>query len=560
MKSADHVPVATAPVVAPSNPPSQPFERAFSLAVLLIYFAVILVCQRVSHADAIGFGSYPDESSHYVTGLMVHDYLRAGIGESPVAFARQFYLHFPLIGIGHWPPLFYLLEGLWMLTAGTSRSSDLVLIAMIAALLAFELYRLSRPYAGRWGAFFVGLWLLTVPVMRWSDDLIMLDVFAALLILHATARFGRFMETERARDSIWFGVAAGLAFLAKPAALCLVFVPAMAILLTGRYRLLRKPALWYAVPVVAILVAPWYYYTLPLAFYGHNTLSFRQGLAENSPLFFRQLWDETSFLCVFGLIGIGIWVARARQRLSGVEASLAVLPAAVLLSILVAHVDLEPRYIIPSIAPLLVAACVGLLGVVRTQERAWVPLGVLLLATAAFAGMSRMPGLLDNAPGVGDLASTALRAAPTTGTTMLVVAPTAAREGRIMAELAMRSPNRNLNVVVRATKLLADVDWNATSYKAYAQSPDEMLQILDRSGIDLLLIDVTGKIPSVWSHYDFAVELPGVDPARFQEIGQFPRGGAPIYRLYRVLPGLHPTPRTDLMLRKLNEKFGAGSR
>jgi 4-amino-4-deoxy-L-arabinose transferase-like glycosyltransferase len=560
MKSVDQIPVATAPVVALSNPPAQRFERALGAAVLVLYFLLILVCQRVSHAGANGFGSYPDESSHYVTGLMVHDYLRTGMGESPVAFARQFYLHFPLIGIGHWPPLFYAVEGLWMLAAGTSRSSDLVLIAIIAALLAFELYRLSRAYAGRWGAFFVGLWLLAVPVMRWSDDLIMLDVFAALLILHATVRFGRFMETERAQDSIWFGVAAGLAFLAKPAALCLVFVPAMAILMTGRYRLLRKPALWYAVPIVAVLVAPWYYYTLPLAFYGHNTLSFRQGLAENFPLFFRQLWDETSFLGVLGLIGIGIWVARAGKRLSGVEASLAVLPAAVLISILVAHVDLEPRYIIPAIAPLLVAACVGLLTLVRMQKRAGASLGALLLATAAFAGISRMPGLLDNAPGVGPLATVALRAAPAAGTTMLVVAPTASREGRIMAELAMRSRDRNLNVVVRATKLLADVDWNATRYKAYAKSPDEMLQILDRSGIDLLLIDVTGKIPSVWSHYDFAMELPSLDPSRFQEIGQFPGGGAPIYKLYRVLPGLHPTPRTDLMLRKLNEKFGAGSR
>lgn len=560
MKSAGQVPVATAPVAAPSNPPSRPFELALGATVLLTYFLLVLLGQRVTHAVAIGFGSYPDESSHYVTGLMVHDYLRAGMAESPVAFARQFYLHFPLIGIGHWPPLFYLLEGMWMLVAGTSRSSDLVLIAIIAALLSFELYRLSRPYAGRWGAFFVGLWLLMVPVMRWSDDLIMLDVFAALTILLASVQFGRFMETERARDSILFGVAAGLAFLAKPAALCLVFVPAMAILLSGRYRLLRKPALWYAVPVVAILVAPWYYYTLPLAFYGHNTLSLQQGLAENFPLFFRQIWYETSFLGVLGLVGIGIWVSRARKGLSGVEASVAVLPAAVLLSILVAHVDLEPRYIIPAIAPLLIAACVVPQTLARIRQRTRIPLIALLIATTSFFGISRMPALLDNAPGVGDLASTALRTAPPTGTTMLVVAPTAAREGRIMAELAMRSSNRSLNVVVRATKLLADVDWNATSYKPYAQSPDEMLRILDRSGVDLLLIDVTGKIPSVWSHYDFAVELPSLDPARFQQIGEFPSGGAPVYRLYRMLPGLHPAPRTDLMLRKLNEKFGASSR
>ena len=358
------------------------------LLVLVVYFGVILMCQRASHASAIGFGSYPDESSHYITGLMVHDYLRAGLPESPMAFARHFYLYFPLIGIGHWPPLFYLLEGAWMLAAGTSRSSALVLTAWLAALLAFEIYRLARAYAGDWGAFLVGLWLLAVPVVRWSDDLTMLDVFAALMILWATVRFGRFMETERARDSIWFGLAAGLAFLAKPAALCLVFVPAMAIVLTGRYRLLRQRALWYAVPVVAILVLPWYAYTLPLAFYGHNTLTLRQQVAENFPLFFRQLWDETRFLFLFGLGGMGIWVARAR-RLSGVEASVAVLPAAVLVSVLVAHVDLEPRYVIPAIAPLLVAAAVGvlaLLGRFPLEKQPWLPIAGLLVCTVAFGG------------------------------------------------------------------------------------------------------------------------------------------------------------------------------
>ena len=170
--------------------------------------------------------------------------------------------------------------------------------------------------------------------------------------------------------------------------------------------------------------------------------------------------------------------------------------------------------------------------------------------------MSYLPTLLDNAPGVGALASRALAAAPAGGTTMLVVAPTAAREGRVMAELAMRSTDRNRNVVVRATKMLADLDWNATRYAPYAQSPEQMLQLLDSSGIDLVLIDVTGKLPSVWSHYDFAMELPGLYPGRFQELGNFPDAESTVYRLYRVLPGLHPAPRPDLMLRKLNEKFG----
>lgn len=565
MQTAEQNQVSRPLAVSEAAPRDRRVEAVFSALVLLAYFAVVLLCQHQSHATAIGFGSYPDECSHYITGLMMHDYLRAPGGQSPVAFARQFYLHIPLIGIGHWPPLFYLLQGGWMLVAGTSRRSDLVLIAMIAALLAFEVYRLSRPYAGRWGALLVGIWLLSVPVMRWSDDLVMVDVFAALTILWATVQFGRFLETERAWDSVWFGVLAGIAFLVKPAALCLAFVPILAIVLTGKYRLLRKPALWCGLPAVAILVVPWYAYTLPLAMYGHNTLKFGQQLAANFPLFFRQLWHECSFLGILGLVGVGIWVTRRRIRLTGVEAGLAVLPVAVFLSLVVAHVDLEPRYLLPAIAPLLVAASLALTSLLihveaPVRRKGLIGLVGLLVCTAAFAGMSHMPKLLDNASGVEDLASRALAAAPPAGTTMLVVAPTAAREGRIMAELAARSDQRERNVVVRATKLLADVDWNATSYTAQVQTPEQLMQLLDQSGIDLILIDVTGQIPSAWSHYDLAVRLPEVYPSRFQQIGAFPNAVAPVYRLYRVLPGLHPVPRPDLMLQKLNEKFEAGGK
>jgi hypothetical protein len=66
---------------------------------------------------------------NYVTGLMGYDYVRSGVSQHPVAYAYNYYLHLPMIGIGHWPPAFYVAETLWMLLVGTSRADVLLLIA-----------------------------------------------------------------------------------------------------------------------------------------------------------------------------------------------------------------------------------------------------------------------------------------------------------------------------------------------------------------------------------------------------------------------------------------------
>src|ERR1019366_1156413 len=68
-----------------------------TVAILLL--ALVIVLQIRSNAYVAEFGI--DEAAHYVSGLMVHDYLRDGMG-SPVAFLRNFHSHYPLVGIGHW--------------------------------------------------------------------------------------------------------------------------------------------------------------------------------------------------------------------------------------------------------------------------------------------------------------------------------------------------------------------------------------------------------------------------------------------------------------------------
>jgi len=81
-----------------------------------------------------------DAPAHYITALMIRDYIAQGIPVKPLVFAKNYYLHYPKVAFGHWPPLFHVLEAAWMLVFGVSRTSVLCLVLAITALLGATLY------------------------------------------------------------------------------------------------------------------------------------------------------------------------------------------------------------------------------------------------------------------------------------------------------------------------------------------------------------------------------------------------------------------------------------
>ena len=87
------------------------------------------------------FGAHPDESAHYVTGLMVRQYVAGRAPQPPFAFARAYYEHYPKVAIGHWPPAFYLLQTGWTLLFSASRISVLLLMAAGLFLWVFAYWR-----------------------------------------------------------------------------------------------------------------------------------------------------------------------------------------------------------------------------------------------------------------------------------------------------------------------------------------------------------------------------------------------------------------------------------
>jgi hypothetical protein len=117
--------------------------------------AVLLLATSVAtqhHMGAYGAELGYDEASHYASGLMIHDYLLHGLGTSPVRFLATWHSHYPLVGIGHWGPLYYGIEAVWMLLAGPSRAAALALSAVVAAATGTLIYAVAARRTPAGGA------------------------------------------------------------------------------------------------------------------------------------------------------------------------------------------------------------------------------------------------------------------------------------------------------------------------------------------------------------------------------------------------------------------------
>src|SRR5438105_11655512 len=229
-------------------------------AFILLILAIVL-SQSLSGAFASEAGGHPDEPAHFVTGLMVRDYLVSHRAASPLSFAEDYYAHYPKVAIGHWPPVFYVIEGAWMTLFGWSRSSLMLLIALITAGMCTYVYMCLRDRLGRLIAAATALALLLLPVVRQYSNMVMADVLLAALMFASAVAYARYLETHRWMYSALFAVFAGLGILTKGNAITLAVLPLAAIIGSERRRFLSSWTFWFPLPVVLVVCGPWYWFT-----------------------------------------------------------------------------------------------------------------------------------------------------------------------------------------------------------------------------------------------------------------------------------------------------------
>jgi GT2 family glycosyltransferase len=428
----------------------------FLFPVVAAIGLTLLAVQISGRAFQSEFASYPDEAAHFVTGLMIHDYLIT-FPRDPIAWAGQYYLHYPKVAIGHWPPGYHALEAFWWLIFGPSRFTAMLLQWTIGVAAMSMLYRLVRPFLALPVTIAIVALMIATPVFQDSLEQTMADLLCllcAVLVMHGTVRL-----VHRQDGTAFFLIVLGLlaAAMTKGTAAFLVPAPAIALLASGRP--IRIPIHWLLIGGALVLAAAsWYFAVGGVAAWG--------GISTVVPWPGRLIGHLAGwgFLAVAAL-GLG--------RSSLALAAGAMIASMLAVSFVVRAAGEERHWIIVLPAMLVLAG----LGFARFRSP-WIK--SLLLA----AGLALFPYSWQRQPHTGFSALLARLKRPS----RMLVSSAGIGEGPWVAvtSLGERRPG---SFVTRATKVLVEEGWNGEGYHLLTPSCDSILRRLDELALDIVILD-----------------------------------------------------------------------
>ncbi len=357
--------------------------RLVSLALFTLASAVLQYWDNAYRSPLV---RYPDEPAHFVTALMIHEYLLHPTVHM-VRFAEQYYLHYPEVAIGHWPPVLHFILGLWMVPFGATTTAALLLFALLSGFLVLFTGEIVARYVGRPYAFPAALFLLFLSITRAATGMIMTELPLALWCLVACVSCASFFRSSEPRYMRLFALFATLAILTKADGICVAAVPAAGIVLRRKFNLLRKSSYWVPWIAVALLCGSYTLLTYRLAAHGwsagqhYSTTFILSMLAVGLADFFKALGVTGTILLV-----AGIWSVmenyRHRDPVDPIWPILISFVAVLLIFESAGPWGMEPRKLFPLVAPSVVLIAAGSKWIIIRLQRLRVP----TLAGAALLG------------------------------------------------------------------------------------------------------------------------------------------------------------------------------
>jgi len=501
----------------------------------------------------------PDEAAHYVTGLMIRDYLREGLGQSPRAFAEQFYLSYPKVAFGIWPPLFHIVLGAWLLVFGPSFEAAVALSASITVALALILCWFTRRDLGLALALAAAVWFASFPDVQTSTWSVMLDLPCALLMVGAAIPLGRYLETTRTQDAVLVGLLASAAFLTKYNGAAMAFVPLLAVAASRKWHVLLRPNFW-LIPVIVLVVAgPWYVIQRDMVQYASEPVPERHLVGPAALANLKIIMDQAG-LAVVPFIVAGIYGRVVRRGSDALWPSLFAVGVAVWLFHSIVYPVTGPRYLVASYAIWAIFAAAGarwfIERVVAVEWRRGVPAQVTAFAAVLVAGVAWSTPV-PAARHFADVSNQVLQLGLEPTSTALVSSDPIG-EGAFVAAMAAHDLHPR-PTVLRASKTLSEGTWMGLNYAERFHDETTLAQWLDLARVDFVVVDEASREPH---HKRLDAFVRQSDKWRLElEQGAGERWPIRLYRRAQPLPPGTPAFQIDLSYtigKKLGPSAGHG--
>lgn len=519
-----------------SKTTSSAMRRAAMALLLLAACGAVAGLQVWSRAYLVEPLRHSDEAAHYLNGVVLADYLRAGWGESPLAFAGRFYLHYPAIAPLVWPPLWHVMMGLWMAVAGTTPEAAMALTAVVGGGVLAAFFTLTRARAG-WavaGVFTAVLWGL--PLFNDLVTCLMADLAVMLLAGWFTLAAVRFLDAPSRRNAWLLGLAGGAWGLTK--ANGLAALPALALLLVlpaaarGAWkRLGGAAALAGALGVPAALIS--------MRLLGAHQPPGAGGLAAvaDRAYFYanNMRWQLGWPLLALALAGVLLACFRIYRR-QGAAPDTAVV--AVLAGYFAFHLLLpfehNERYLGSMLPPLLYFAATAVHAAAGLLPQRRIAAGALALAAAAWFFSARHT-LQPQSPAGFREAARLLMADHARPARALVISE---EKGEAAFAAGMASLDRARRAfVLRGSKLIADSTWYGGEYKLLYSDAASLAGRIERLGIRHVVFD-TSVLAAPRPEHSLAWRMLNSDGGRFELERTIPYGRR--IAVYRVTGAAEP--------------------
>ncbi len=486
-------------------------RQTWIVAVALAFWLVAMALQWASRAYQQEFGAHADEPAHFVTGLMVRDYLLSGFHWGPMTYANDYYQHYPKVALGNWPPGFYVMQSVWTLVLGVSRPSMLIFMALLAALVASMIFAALRRWIGTgWAVLAGGFWLL-LPLTRLHTSQVMVDLPVVLPCLAAMLLWLKWMQRPRPGVMLLFSLMAAAGILTKGNALSLILVPLGAITATGQWKLLKRIAPWLGVAGIALMAGPWTWHFRDVARAGWDqarpTLDYT-GLAS---VFFARATVQAVGLVAFLFAVWGAWSSLRPARPLALRALAGACVGQIVgcyVLQLVIPCGLEDRHLLPATTALVILLAMGAHDLYQRLRavgvRQWWSTAIVGLIIIGPFGLWTFSAAIKSCSGFGPAAAMLLSFPPAQ---RILVCSDAIGEGQCISELAMREPVRPAHTIVRASKLLASSTWSGGDYKLRVGSQKELVKLLKDQGIVWVVVDSAVGAGARQAHHDLMERL-----------------------------------------------------
>lgn len=516
---------------AASNLQSLRAARLFVLPglTLALFFGVAVGLQTLAGAYRVELSGYPDETGHFASGALVGSYLKTFPPQPLLRFAKEFYIHRPKVAIGHWPPVLYLIEGVWFVLFHSSRRSALALMALICASVAASIAHVVGRRYGSPAGIGAGLFFICLGFVQIQTSQVMSDMLVALFGFWATLSFADFLTGNRTSDLVRFAAFALLAIFTKNSGLYLGLTPPICILLTREFAVLRKPGLWLAAVAVAAPAIAWVVWTRSLLparmFHGPALQVFAQATQQDFNFLYYILGPWLLILIAAGVVHnlIGFRAGGDYLPLALLSAALSVFLFESIAAIQgVAAAAIEGRFLLPLVAALIPILFSGLLWLAASARLRAIPITVraaalllvaILISPRTFAipvkpyrGFAEVADLIESDP--------SLRMGAT------LVSSVSDGEGLLISEILMRYPSSE-GFILRASNTLAEEDWLGRDYKLRFKSAEEVFAYLKEMQVNLVVIEDQPGNPAP-AHQGLLLQMCREHPDYWRSAGIFP--------------------------------------